>query len=175
MSLNDPLSMQIASFDNGHQRKTIPEKFQRKEYHSSAAEQRAKKSEFGFPGINPDKENMKPDMYQKLEQLGAFKSKEKPEKKQIKNKFRKALEPVVRSDLSGPQIEIETIGDRRSSQTGLGIVNESEMQISLQISGNQERMLDSVQNRKKGLASNTTKSHDRSKNPLTSQNFSSAV
>lgn len=76
MSLNDPLSMQIASFDNGQQRKTIPEKFQRKEYHSTAAEQRAKKSELGFPGINPDKENMKPDMYQKLEQLGAFRTKE---------------------------------------------------------------------------------------------------
>ena len=37
MSLNDPLSMQIASFDKGQQRKTIPEKFQRKEYQYAAA------------------------------------------------------------------------------------------------------------------------------------------
>ena len=37
MSLNDPLSMQIASFDKGPQRKTIPEKFQRKEYQYAVA------------------------------------------------------------------------------------------------------------------------------------------
>ena len=102
--------MQIASFDKGQQRKTIPEKFQRKEYqYATAAEQRIKKSELGFPGVNVDKENMKPDMYEKLEKLGAFKTKDKAEKNQLRSKVRKILEPVTRNEMEGPKIEIETL------------------------------------------------------------------
>ena len=71
-NLNDPLSMQIAHLDSTKQRKSIPEKFKRKKFHSLAIDlQKTKQSNLGFPGV--DKENMKPNSHhQKLEQLGIF-------------------------------------------------------------------------------------------------------
>ena len=48
------------------------------------------------------------------------------------------------------------------------------MQISLSIPGQQEQTLKTMKNLKKGVA-NTTKSHETRRNPLSAQNFSSAV
>lgn len=65
MSLNDPLSMQLAHLEGTKQRKSIPEKFKRKEFHSLALDnQKLKKFNMapGFPGM--DKENMKPNMHE---------------------------------------------------------------------------------------------------------------
>ena len=64
MSLNDPLSMKILDYDGKKQRKSIPEKFKRKEFHSLAVDnQKIKKSDLSFPGLSLDKENMKPNMH----------------------------------------------------------------------------------------------------------------
>ena len=52
---------------------------------------------------------MKPDMYEKLEKLGAFKTKDKAENNQLRSKVRKILEPVSRNEKEGPRIEIETL------------------------------------------------------------------